>query len=75
MVPGGARYRQEHDDAGRRIGRPLQVLRAARDDLAGLYGRDWAGDRVDGGPVGSGHHIAEEAPGALVTALLAHGRR
>ncbi|GAB1333533.1 hypothetical protein ACE1SV_01230 [Streptomyces sp. E-15] len=70
-----ARYRREHDDAGRRIGRPLQVPRAARDDPAGLYGRGWAGDRLDGGPVDSGHHIAEEAPEALVTALRAYRRR
>ncbi|MFE9674390.1 alpha/beta fold hydrolase [Streptomyces sp. NPDC006259] len=70
---------REHDDAdrrdGRRIGCPLQVLWATRDDMADLYGdvlsvwRDWAGDRLDGGPIASGHHIAEEAPGELVTAL------
>ncbi|MGW2492140.1 alpha/beta fold hydrolase [Streptomyces sp. NPDC001606] len=70
---------REHDDAdrqtGRRIGSPLQVLWATRDDMADLYGdvrsvwRDWAGDRLVGGPIVSGHHIAEEAPEALVTAL------
>lgn len=72
---------REHDDAdrdaGRRIGCPLQVLWATRDDMAGLYGdvlavwRDWAGDRLDGGPLDSGHHIAEEAPQALAAALRA----
>ncbi|MGY1502647.1 alpha/beta fold hydrolase [Streptomyces sp. QTS52] len=70
---------REHDDtdrqAGRRIGCPLQVLWATRDDMVGLYGdvlsvwRDWAGDHLDGAPIESGHHIAEEAPAALVTAL------
>ncbi|WP_317448026.1 alpha/beta hydrolase [Streptomyces collinus] len=70
---------REHDDAdrraGRRIDRPLQVLWATRDDMADLYGdvlgvwRDWAGDRLVGGPIDSGHHIAEEAPEALATAL------
>ncbi|MFF1463341.1 alpha/beta fold hydrolase [Streptomyces sp. NPDC058330] len=68
---------REHDDTDRRAGRrircPLQVLWATRDDLADLYGdvldvwRDWAGDRLDGGPIASGHHIAEEAPDELVT--------
>lgn len=43
--------------------------------MADLYGdvlsvwRDWAGDRLEGGPIDSGHHIAEEAPEALVSAL------
>jgi haloacetate dehalogenase len=43
--------------------------------MVDLYGdvlsvwRDWAGDRLDGGPIASGHHIAEEAPEALVIAL------
>lgn len=61
--------------AGRRIDCPLQVLWATRDDMADLYGdvlgiwRDWAVDRLDGGPIASGHHIAEEAPEVLVTAL------
>ncbi|MFD5910675.1 alpha/beta fold hydrolase [Streptomyces massasporeus] len=71
---------REHDDtdqrAGRRIACPLQVLWATRDDMADLYGdvlavwRDWAGDRLDGGPIDSGHHMAEEAPEALATTLL-----
>ncbi|MEV6840222.1 alpha/beta hydrolase [Streptomyces sp. NPDC051133] len=75
---------REHDDAdraaGRRIGCPLQVLWAGRDDMARLYGdvldvwRDWAGDRLEGAPIDSGHHLAEEAPEALVTALRAFWR-
>jgi haloacetate dehalogenase len=75
---------REHDDtdqrAGRRIACPLQVLWATHDDMADLYGdvlgvwRDWAGDRLDGGPIDSGHHMAEEAPEALATALLTFWR-
>ncbi|MER6470654.1 alpha/beta fold hydrolase [Streptomyces collinus] len=70
---------REHDDAdrraGRRIDRPLQVLWATRDDMADLYGDvlavwgAWAGGRLDGAPIDSGHHMAEEAPEALVTSL------
>ncbi|MEU2923637.1 alpha/beta hydrolase [Streptomyces sp. NPDC007251] len=70
---------REHDDtdrqAGRRINCPLQVLWATHDDMVDLYGdvlsvwRDWASNRLDGGPIDSGHHIAEEAPEALVVAL------
>ncbi|WP_333777153.1 alpha/beta fold hydrolase [Streptomyces sp. IBSBF 3136] len=70
---------REHDEADRqarrRIDCPLQVLWATHDDMADLYGdvlsiwRDWAGNRLEGGPITSGHHIAEEAPEALVTAL------
>ncbi|NED76322.1 alpha/beta hydrolase [Streptomyces sp. SID9944] len=68
-----------HDEAdrwaGRRIACPLQVLWAARDDMADLYGdvlgvwRDWAAGPLGGGPIDSGHHMAEEAPGQLATAL------
>ncbi|WP_408059016.1 hypothetical protein [Streptomyces canus] len=71
--------------AGRRIGTdklqrinsPLQILWATRDDMRDLYGdvldvwRDWAGDRLEGGPIDSGHHMAEEAPEKLVGALHA----
>ncbi|GAA3155662.1 hypothetical protein GCM10010466_53250 [Planomonospora alba] len=62
--------------AGRRIGCPLLVLWAARDDMEDLYGdvlaiwRDWAGD-VRGGPIESGHHMAEEAPERLAAELRA----
>ncbi|MFH9613505.1 alpha/beta fold hydrolase [Streptomyces pratensis] len=68
-----------HDDAdqrsGRRIGCPLQVLWATRDDMPDLYGdvldvwRDWSDDWLCGGPIESRPHIAEEAPEALVSAL------
>ncbi|CAM5539296.1 Alpha/beta hydrolase OS=Streptomyces canus OX=58343 GN=AQJ46_19825 PE=4 SV=1 [Streptomyces canus] len=72
---------REHDDADRRAGRrinsPLQVLWATRDDMRALYGdvldvwRDWAGNRLEGGPIDSGHHMAEEAPQTLAAALHA----
>ncbi|MGH3312769.1 MAG: hypothetical protein ACRDP3_19675 [Streptomyces sp.] len=57
------------------IGCPVQVLWATRDDMAELYGdvlavwRNWAED-LRGGSVESGHHFAEDAPGALVAELL-----
>ena len=70
-----------HDDADRRAGRrvtcPVQVLWATRDDMADLYGdvlavwRDWTARPPSGGPVESGHHIAEDAPAALAAALRA----
>jgi haloacetate dehalogenase len=68
-----------HDDADRAAGRRVQcpslVLWATRDDMEELYGDPldvwgaWADD-LRGGPVESGHHIAEEAPEALVAELL-----
>ncbi|MGW2638126.1 alpha/beta fold hydrolase [Streptomyces sp. NPDC001348] len=76
---------REHDEAdrraGRRIGCPLQVLWATRDDMVDLYGdvlgvwRDWAGGGLVGGPVASGHHMAEEAPEELVEALCGFWHR
>ncbi|MFF7950336.1 alpha/beta fold hydrolase [Streptomyces griseorubiginosus] len=76
---------REHDDAdqraGRRIDCPLQILWATRDDMAELYGdviavwRDWAAGHLEGAPIDSGHHMAEEAPEALVDALRAFWER
>jgi haloacetate dehalogenase len=60
--------------AGRTIACPVLVLWAIRDDLADLYGdplqvwRQWAPD-LRGGPLDSGHHMAEEVPNALATEL------
>lgn len=60
--------------AGRRVTCPTLLLWSSRDDLADLYGdplavwRDWA-EILDGGPIASGHHVAEENPAALVAAL------
>ncbi|WP_431918389.1 alpha/beta fold hydrolase [Nonomuraea jabiensis] len=60
--------------AGRRVACPLLVLWSLRDDLEELHGdplviwREWATD-VRGHGIDSGHHVAEEAPEALATAL------
>jgi haloacetate dehalogenase len=68
-----------HDDAdraaGRTVGCPTLVLWATRDDLAELYGdvlgvwQPWAPD-LRGGPIDSGHHIAEDNPVDLVRRLI-----
>lgn len=75
---------REHEEAdranGRRLGMPLLVLWSLRDDLVELHGdpltiwRDWA-TSVDGHGIDSGHHIAEEAAGELVDALVPFLRR
>jgi haloacetate dehalogenase len=67
-----------HDDAdraaGRRVACPVLVLWATGDDLPDLYGdvlevwRDWAGD-LRGGPIDSGHHMAEDAADELAARL------
>ncbi|RDI59634.1 alpha/beta hydrolase [Nocardia pseudobrasiliensis] len=60
--------------AGIRLRCPTLILWSLRDDLEQLYGdplriwRDWAVD-VTGFGIDSGHHMAEEAPTALATAL------
>ncbi|MGY1773111.1 alpha/beta fold hydrolase [Blastococcus sp. SYSU D00813] len=62
--------------AGRRVRCPTLVLWSARDDLEELHGdpraiwAHWTDDLRGGGPVDSGHHVAEEAPDALVAALV-----
>ena len=68
-----------NDDAdhasGHRLACPTLVLWSSRDDLPALHGdvlwrwQDWAHD-VRGGPVSSGHHMAEDAPDQLTTALM-----
>jgi haloacetate dehalogenase len=61
---------------GRRVTCPMLVLWSSRDDLEYLYGdplevwADWATDLRGGGPIDSGHHMAEEAPEQLTAALL-----
>jgi haloacetate dehalogenase len=61
--------------AGRRIGCPTLVLWSSRDDLEELFGdplviwADWTTDLRGGGPIDSGHHLAEEAPGKLASEL------
>jgi haloacetate dehalogenase len=62
--------------AGRRIECPLLVLWSEYDDMEDLYGdplsvwREWAADLRGGGSIGSGHHMAEEAPDELADRLL-----
>ncbi|WP_141586548.1 alpha/beta fold hydrolase [Actinomadura sp. WMMA1423] len=68
------RHDEEDRRAGRRVQCPTLVLWSSRDDLEDLYGdpvkiwRDWADD-VRGRPVDSGHHMAEEAPEAVASAI------
>ena len=67
-----------HDDhdraAGRRVACPLLVLWSTGDDLKDLYDdvlevwRPWAVD-LRGGPIESGHHMAEDAPEDLAARL------
>lgn len=69
-----------HDAAdrahGRRLACPTLCLWTSRDDMAELYGdvlavwRPWAVD-LTGGPIDSGHHVAEEAPEALAERVRA----
>lgn len=66
------------DEADRRAGRtlacPTLCLWSSRDDMEALYGdvlsvwRPWAPD-LRGGPIDSGHHVAEDAPEDLASAL------
>jgi len=71
---------REHDEvdrrAGRRVACPTLVLWSQRDDLEWLYGdvlavwRPWT-TNLEGRAIDCGHHMAEEAPEELATALLA----
>ncbi|MCP3801589.1 alpha/beta hydrolase [Allokutzneria sp. A3M-2-11 16] len=60
--------------ARRRVRCPALVLWADGDDLPELYGdvveawRDWAED-VEGAPITSGHHLAEDAPDELAARI------
>jgi haloacetate dehalogenase len=62
--------------AGRKVGVPVLVLWASRDDLGELYGdpleiwRAWTDD-LRGHEVDSGHHMAEEIPEVLAAELRA----
>jgi haloacetate dehalogenase len=74
-----------HDDAdraaGRRVACPVHVLWSTGDDMADLYGdirdiwRTWADGPVTGGPVESGHHMAEDAPGDVAAEIADFARR
>jgi haloacetate dehalogenase len=71
---------REHDEADRAAGRqvmcPMLLLWATRDDMEEIYGdpvavwRPWVAGGLQGAPIASGHHQAEEAPEALAAALL-----
>ena len=70
----------EHDRASRaagtRIRCPLLVLWGARGRIGGWYDalaiwRDYCSARVEGGPVESGHYLAEEAPDEVLDRLEA----
>jgi haloacetate dehalogenase len=71
---------RQHDDedkaAGRKVSCPTLVLWATEDDMEELYGdpleiwKSWADD-LRGAPIESGHHMAEEAPEAVASELLA----
>jgi haloacetate dehalogenase len=62
--------------AGRTVTCPTLVLWSSRDDLEELHGdprliwQSWTTDLRGGGPIDSGHHVAEEAPEPLVSALV-----
>jgi haloacetate dehalogenase len=62
--------------AGRRITCPTLVLWSRHDDREDLFGdprtiwADWTTDLRGGGPINSGHHMAEEAPDDLAAALI-----
>lgn len=70
---------RDHDLADRQAGRTVQCpticLWSKYDDLEPLYGdvlavwRPWAPD-IKGHAIASGHHMAEEAPEELATALI-----
>ncbi|MEU9367577.1 alpha/beta hydrolase [Streptomyces avermitilis] len=69
------RQHEEADrDAGTRIACPTLILWSLQDDLEDLYGdpvaiwRRWATD-VRGRGIDSGHHVAEQAPEVLASAL------
>ena len=70
----------DHERADRAAGRsvtcPTLFLWSSKDDMVELYGdplaiwRAWA-EGVAGAPIESGHHVAEENPEALASALTA----
>ncbi|WP_243224648.1 hypothetical protein [Microbacterium sp. CIAB417] len=70
---------REHEDAdraaGRRIASPTLLIWSLRDDLLSLYDdplavwRPWTIAEPKEARIDSGHHVAEEASGALVADL------
>ncbi|WP_242703468.1 hypothetical protein [Arthrobacter sp. D5-1] len=75
----GVTIDRQHEEADRQAGRavtvPLLLLWSLRDDLVDLYGdplRVWERWAIDarGYGIDSGHHMAEEVPDELSSALL-----
>ena len=72
-------HRHDREDlhAGRKLQCPLHVIWSLKDDLEDLYGdvlsvwQPWAEQKVTGMGINSGHHMAEESPAELATALKA----
>jgi len=68
-------HEEEDRRAGRTVGCPTLFLWSSRDDMEDLYGdpmavwRPWVDD-LRGAPIDSGHHVAEENPTALRSALV-----
>lgn len=68
---------REDRQAGRKLHCPLHVLWSLKDDLEDLYGdvlsvwQPWAEQKISGAGIDSGHHMAEEAPVELASALQA----
>jgi haloacetate dehalogenase len=67
----------EQDRAeGRRVACPMLFLYATRDDMEEIYGdpvavwEPWVANTLEGRPIDSGHHQAEEAPEEVSAALL-----
>jgi haloacetate dehalogenase len=71
----------QHDEAadraaGRFVRCPVLIAWSAQDDLEDLYGdpvavwRPWTLGPLTGAKIDSGHHMAEEAPEALASALV-----
>jgi haloacetate dehalogenase len=70
------RYDEAADRAaGRFVRCPTKVVWSAFDDLEDLYGdpvavwRPWVDGPLSGARIGSGHHMAEEAPDELASVL------
>ncbi len=63
-------------EEGRRVRCPMLFCFATQDDMKAIYGdpvavwKPWVASSLEGKPIDSGHHQAEEAPEELAAALL-----